>query len=296
MRLEWIDDILAVLDSGSLSGAAERRFLTQSAFTRRVRMIEERIGAPLFDRRRKPVTLMPGVAALEPELRDLSTRLRRLSNALGRAAEQTRAPLRLACQHALTTTVSPRIIAELAVAEEAQVRVRSGNRDDCLLHLLSGGADFALMYEVPGERVPMLPAAFEAVTLGTDSLIPVSTPAAGVPATAGEISVVSYPPDVFLGQLFERTIAPRLPVGLTLIPRAESALTLAVLQFVLSDVGLAWLPQSLVAKHLAAGRLTRWDDLPSQELEIRMIRLPDAQDDRRLAVWRHLQERLPASL
>jgi len=67
MRLEWIDDILAVLDRGSLARAAEKRLLTQSAFTRRVRTIEESIGVALFDRRRKPAALMPGVQALEPE-------------------------------------------------------------------------------------------------------------------------------------------------------------------------------------------------------------------------------------
>ncbi|MGB0438874.1 MAG: LysR family transcriptional regulator, partial [Paracoccaceae bacterium] len=78
MRLDWIDDILAVLDHGSLARAAETRRLTQSAFTRRVRIIEDSIGTPLFDRRRKPVTLMPGVQALAPELRDLSARLHSL--------------------------------------------------------------------------------------------------------------------------------------------------------------------------------------------------------------------------
>ena len=50
MRLEWIDDILAVLESGSLARAAEKRSLTQSAFTRRVRLIEDSIGAELLRR------------------------------------------------------------------------------------------------------------------------------------------------------------------------------------------------------------------------------------------------------
>ena len=68
MQLDWIDDILAVIDTGSLAAAAERRLLTQPAFTRRVRGIEERIGAALFDRSRKPVAVLPGVLALEPEL------------------------------------------------------------------------------------------------------------------------------------------------------------------------------------------------------------------------------------
>lgn len=40
MRLEWPDDILAVAETGSFSEAAERRHLTQSAFSRRIGSIE----------------------------------------------------------------------------------------------------------------------------------------------------------------------------------------------------------------------------------------------------------------
>jgi DNA-binding transcriptional LysR family regulator len=40
MRLEWLDDILAVAQTGSFSEAAQKRHLTQSAFSRRIRTIE----------------------------------------------------------------------------------------------------------------------------------------------------------------------------------------------------------------------------------------------------------------
>ena len=49
MRLEWLEDILAVADAGSLSVAAERRRLTQSAFSRRMQFIEQALGGQLFD-------------------------------------------------------------------------------------------------------------------------------------------------------------------------------------------------------------------------------------------------------
>jgi DNA-binding transcriptional LysR family regulator len=287
MRLEWIDDILAVLDSGSLARAAERRFLTQSAFTRRVRMIEDSIGATLFDRRRKPVTLMPGVAALAPELRDLSVRLRRVAQDLRLSAEQVGRPLTFVCQHAITTTVSPRLVSELTAAGEISVRVRSGNQDECLMLLLSNEADFAIMYEVPGERTPVISQAFESVMLGADMLIPVCAPAIRALATGPEFPIISYPPDVFLGQVFNRTISPRLPVSATITSRAETALTLAMLQFALSEIGIAWLPQSLVSDELARGQLVRVDDLlPAQELEVRMIRLSDETSERSDTIWR----------
>jgi DNA-binding transcriptional LysR family regulator len=289
MRLEWLDDILAVLDTGSLARAAERRFLTQSAFTRRVRMIEQSIGTTLFDRRRKPVTLMPGVQALEPELRELSARLRSLGGALRMSASHTRRRVTFVCQHAITATVSPRVVREIALIGETSVRVRSGNRDDCLMCLVSGEAEFAITYEIPGERAPIIPKAFEAVTLSTDTLVPVCTPALRPAVHSPEIPTVSYPADAFLGQVFDRMIRPRLSMDVLLASRAESALTLAILEFALNDIGVAWLPQSLVADHLARGRLVRLDDfLPTQDLDITMVRLRDDQSDRSLEVWQYL--------
>lgn len=289
MRLEWIDDILAVLDGGSLARAAERRCLTQSAFTRRVRTIEESLGATLFDRRRKPVTLLPGVAALEPELRDLSARLRRVAQDLRQSAEQVRRPLNFACQHAITMTVAPRIVGELTAAGDTSVRVRSGNQDECLMLLLSKEADFAIMYEVPGDRTPATPRAFDACTLGTDRLIPVCPPGLRALAAGPEFPVIGYPPEVFLGQVFNRGIAPRLPDGTTLTTRAETALTLAMLQFTLSEIGIAWLPQSLVGDHLVRGQLVRLDEaLPAQDLIVKAIRLSEEPCERRDRVWRQL--------
>lgn len=289
MRLEWIDDLLAVLDSGSLARAAERRFLTQSAFTRRVRMIEDSIGVTLFDRRRKPVTLLPAVAALEPELRDLSARLRRLKQDLRLSQTQGGRQLVIACQHALTATLLPRKVSELAAAGEASVRIRSSNQDECLMLLLSGEADFVILYTVPGDRVPMIPRAFESVTLGTDKLIPVCAPAMQVLTPQTDVPAVTYPPDVFFGQIFNRFISPRLPNGVAVVSRAETALTLAMLHFATSEIGIAWLPQSLVRDHLKRRKLVSIETvLPAQELIIKMIRLSDEPNERSDRMWQLL--------
>ena len=296
MRLEWIDDILAVLDSGSLSRAAERRFLTQSAFTRRVRLIEDSVGATLFDRRRKPITLMPGIEALEPELRNLSTQLRKLRIALKAAAGLSRGSLSIACQHAITTTVSPWIVRALTSDDGASVRVRSGNRDECLMLLLSRDVDFAVMYELPGARGPLDIQALDVVPLGTDLLMPVCIPSMEAVSRSGQFPVISYPSDVFLGQIFDRMIAPNFSENVSVVTKAETALTLAAYQFALRGIGIAWLPQSIVQNSLDRGELIQLDDvLPSQLLEIRMIRLSEGQSDQSNALWRDLCAALAAS-
>jgi len=289
MRLEWIEDILAVLDCGSLARAAEKRLLTQSAFTRRVQMIENSIGTTLFDRHRKPVTLMPGVQALEPELRHVSGRLHKLRHALKASNDQAGKSLAFVCQHALTTTISPRVVRALTEVGETSVQVHSGNQDECLMRLVSGAADFSIMYAVPEDLQPEPSNAFEALTLGTDMLIPVCAPPIRALVRGAAFPVINYPPEVYLGQIFVRMINPRLPSATTALPVVETALTLAMLQLALNEIGVAWLPLSLVGRHLEQGRLVRLDDiLPAHALIIRMLRMSKDRTGRDDRIWQHL--------
>ena len=291
MQLDWIDDILAVIDTGSLAQAAERRFLTQSAFTRRVRAIEEKLGTRLFDRSRKPVVALPGVRALEPELREMSARLRRLQLNLRVSDSQAGEAFTLVCQHAITATISPWVVRQLTARGEASVRVRSGNRDECLMMLLSGEVEFAMAYEAPDERRQTLVRGLEATALGADQLVPVAAPELAAQAAAGgadHLPLIGYPPDVFLGRVFGQYIVPRLPETTVLSLKAETALTLAALEYALSGIGVAWLPRTLVAGHLTAGRLRHLDGLPEQELSITLTRLAGPQHAHHDALWRDL--------
>jgi DNA-binding transcriptional LysR family regulator len=239
---------------------------------------------------------MPGVVALEPELRDLAARLRRLRQDLRAGASQTRSSVSFACQHAITTTVSPLIVRALTADDGRAVRVRSGNQDECLMQLLAGDVDFAVMYGLPGEQASSLARAFETVPLGSDLLLPVCAPDLQATTAAKKIPVISYPSDVFLGRIFDRCISPFLPVGVTVETKAETALTLAAFQFARSGIGIAWLPQSLVNDALALGQLVRLDDvLPSQMLEIRIIRLSECSDALANADWRAMLAKLGLS-
>jgi len=40
MRPEWFSDLIAIMENDSLNSAAEKRFLSQPAFSRRIRVIE----------------------------------------------------------------------------------------------------------------------------------------------------------------------------------------------------------------------------------------------------------------
>ncbi|GGH24958.1 DNA-binding transcriptional regulator, LysR family [Cribrihabitans marinus] len=278
MRQEWLDDILAVLDAGSFVRAAERRNISQSAFTRRIRTIEAGLGAPLFDRARKPVTLLPALRAQEVEMRRLAADLRSLSETLREAADGSGRSVSLACQHAITTTVSPRLVRALSVAGWGSVRVRSGNRDECQVQLISGEADLVVRYDRPFRSADMAGDAFEAVTLGTERLLPVCAPAILPALDAGRLPAIVYPREVYLGRVVEQEVWPALPPGTILQRKAETALTLAACRYAQDGIGVAWLPQSMVAEDLVSGRLVSPHRAgPEVPLEIRLLRLATPQ-------------------
>ncbi|NCQ23365.1 MAG: LysR family transcriptional regulator [Rhodobacteraceae bacterium CG17_big_fil_post_rev_8_21_14_2_50_63_15] len=284
MRLDWLDDILAVSDSGSLARAAEARHVSQSAFTRRLRAIEDALGAPLFDRRHKPITLLPDIEAHLTEIRTLATQLRHLRDTL---TETTSARgLTLACQHAITTTHSPAIVSILTAQGGRAVRVRSDNRDECLLRLLSGEADLALVYAAPDFAPLSLSRAFDRASLGQERLIPVATPRF---AQQDDLPYIGYPGDVFLGQVMARAILPRVLPSRQLRRRAETALTLAAHEYARRGIGVAWLPAAMVRADLEVSRLISLEStLPALDMDLWMIRLSERADDSWAPDWSRL--------
>jgi DNA-binding transcriptional LysR family regulator len=57
MNLSWLEDFLALAATGHFSRAAEERHMTQPAFSRRIRALEDWLGADLFDRSSQPAQL-----------------------------------------------------------------------------------------------------------------------------------------------------------------------------------------------------------------------------------------------
>lgn len=279
MRLEWLEDVLAVAETGSFQEAADRRRITQSAFSRRIQHIEEQLGVALFDRTRKPVQLLPTTADQRDQIARLANDLRQLVSDLRRGERIASNRVAIASQHALTTSFTPRVVRAIhARHEAAHVRLRSANLDECFSLLLSRQVDIAIVYRLPGEDHPISQSFVETIVIGTDRLVPVvATTAADELArqiAAGELPYISFPPDVFLGGVLDRVVLNRMHHLARPIPKAETALTLAALELAMVGVGVAWVPLSLARSRIDDGRLVDLSaDLPWCQLEVTSVRL-----------------------
>lgn len=290
MRVEWLEDILAVLDTGSLTGAAEKRFVTQSAFTRRIRQIEESVSAELFDRSKKPVKLLDHVCEQESEMRHIVVRMNALRQSFADPATPSSLQVSIACQHTIATTISPKLIRDLTKNGRLNVKVRASNRDNCLMMLLSSEVDFAVIFETPEEALHTEKRNYLYESLGSDWMVPVI--AADYESeflTALDkrnIPMVTYPKEIFLGQLFDTHFLTNMEADYQIIRTAETGLALAALHYTLEGIGVGWLPQSIAANDLTSGRLLDISDrLPKQELHVKIVRLQMAISDLAEEVW-----------
>lgn len=294
MRLEWLEDILAVAETGSFSEAAERRRLTQSAFSRRVQHIEDHVGVPLFDRSRKPVQLRPTTAEQRDQIARLARTLRQLTDDLRRGDRTAGNRLVLASQHALTASWAPRFINTIQ-SENADIflKMKSANLDECFAFVLSRQADIAVVYRRVGEAHPIAATYIETAIIGRDRLIPVFARAHVARLNArfahGELPFIAYPPDVFLGEVMDQIVLPAIQGASHMVPTVETELTLAALELAANGIGVAWVPATLARARIDAGDLADLSaSLPYCDLDVTAVRLADQATPVEATVWEQL--------
>ncbi len=290
MRLEWIDDILAVHDTGSLRAAAEIRFLTASAFTRRIKAIETALGIELFDRSRKPVVLKPHVLELAPEMREAAATLRAIKRNLSNAGSSLDRSVTIISQHTLTVTWAPRLTSLISTDKNLNVRIKSGTKSDCLLSLLKREAQMALVYEARDEPPSLDPDQVERLAIGQEHFVPVArlndNPALEQSLERRHIPLIRYPGVNFLGEVQNRTLNLAARDDLTFSTVAETGLGPAVVAFVKQGIGVGWLPRSIVADELAANDLSLLSDLLGKfTLDIAMLRTKGRASESSEQLW-----------
>ncbi len=292
MRLEWIEDILAVAEHGSFQAACEKRNVSQPAFSRRMRQIELALGVTLFDRTARPARLAVHVHDQLDRMRELSAGLRDLTGALRDTEGTRRRRIVIASQHAIAATSTPEIIGRFADLD-IDTRLRSANRDDCLAQIMTRRADIAFIHDVAGAQEIPGSDFLEIIQIGTEALIPVyASDKLGTlnhSYERGELPVIAYPADVFLGQVQRRVIFPRLTRVGRVRPRLETALTLAALEFARTGFAVAWIPEPLARADVRSGRLVDLSTtLPSILMTLIAARLGDAVSPIVTDVWERI--------
>jgi DNA-binding transcriptional LysR family regulator len=281
MNLSWLEDFLALAASGNFSRAAEERHMTQPAFSRRIRALEEWLGVDLFDRGTQPARLTAAGEWLRPQAEELLARVAALPPQARAQAEASATTLRLAATHALSFTFVPRWLQSLqAHTAGGPIRLVSDALQRCEALLAQRQVQFVIAHAPAGGRGELDAAGVPSVVVGSDLLLPVHAPRAPAQALLG------FSDESGLGRIVRQALGPELAAsGLQVVFTASLASVLKTMA--LEGRGLAWLPESLVREELASNALqvagpAHWR-LP---VEIRLYRDPQALAAHAEAFWR----------
>ena len=119
MDMSWLEDFLALAEQRSFSRAADVRNVTQPAFSRRIRALEDWIGTPLFVRGAQGATLTPAGACLRPQAEDMLRSLHRARRDTRAVGERAMATLSIAATHTLSFTFFPGVDPQARALREA---------------------------------------------------------------------------------------------------------------------------------------------------------------------------------
>ncbi|MGH6627940.1 MAG: LysR substrate-binding domain-containing protein [Burkholderiaceae bacterium] len=298
MNLTWLDDYLALAATGNFSRAAEERCMTQPAFSRRIRALEEWLGVVLFDRTTHPATLTETGLWFRTVADEILARVARVPDEARAVADASSATLRFAATHALSLSFLPAWLRSLESRTTiGAIQLVSDVLQQCEALMLQGRVQFLLCHA--HELVParLDPSNYRSLKIGTDALVPVTAAdASGRPlhrlskVGQGRVPVLAYSAESGLGRLVRALRGAALEEA-----RVETVFT-AHLATVLKTMalqgrGLAWLPMSLIEDELRDGRLVEAGEADWRvEVEIRLFRRQAAEPPAAEAFWRAASE------
>lgn len=148
---DWtlVRSFLAVLDAGSLMGAARQLGAQQPTLSRHVAELEAQLGAPLFERTGRGVTPTALALAIADAARQMGDGADALAQVLAGRRAATGGTVRLTTSHVAAVYLLPPVLAALQVEEPAiQLELVSSNQ---ISNLLRREADIAVRMVRPAQ-------------------------------------------------------------------------------------------------------------------------------------------------
>ncbi|HEX6240458.1 MAG TPA: LysR family transcriptional regulator [Polyangiales bacterium] len=146
MNLERLRVFLQIVDSGTMSAAARAVHLTQPALSRTLKLLEDEVGVPLFERRGRTLVLTAGGRALVPRARALLAASEQLALETRRSAERSYFDVRVGIVDSVATYLFPRTLPALRKAfPELAIKLSTARTSVLLGRVRAGELDLAIV-------------------------------------------------------------------------------------------------------------------------------------------------------
>ena len=209
LSMRQLEVFHAIMETGSISGAALALYVSQPALSRALAHCEDRLGYPLFERAGRRLQPTPEALRLHEAAREVYRGLDRI-NALAQSMGEAGADiLRIAASAMFANSLVPQALTQLMQHRPAlRIDFRTATYDELPDYLLSGQADIGISLVEP--QHPGL----KSRLLGQQNLLcilpashPLADEAAIDPQQLGHTAWIGYPADTPLGRICGQQLA-----------------------------------------------------------------------------------------
>lgn len=276
MELKWLEDFACLANTLSFSRAAEERRITQSAFSRRIKQLEAWLGVTLVSRVTFPAELTKEGKAFLSVAHESIRNFYSTREALQPPKGLKDQILTFSALHTLTVVFFPQWLQNMR-KNFGELRSRmspdKGGIEENISTLMEGEADFLLTYAHASVPFLLDSSRFPYLVLGTERLIPVSSPTPEGPQLDraigrrdGPLAYLSYGDYSFFGVALSKLFASKPSFERKVVH--ENTISIGLKTMALAGWGVAWLPESLIRQELDEGSLVRATSDPSWDIEV----------------------------
>ncbi len=259
MELKWLEDFVCLARVGNFSRASEERNITQPGFSRRIRALEEWLGATLVDRSSYPITLTNYGEKFLPHAEEMLKRCKDIREDFRMMGDRQRDLVRVVALHTISTSWLPeRVAGFLRENSEAHIEVVPSIQglDEHFDTLIGGLAHLLIVFNQDDISVARLEQ--ENLTwsiLDHDVFVPVARGDLAATLHFGgegraDIPFLAYSSFSFSDKVIRKAIA---PIAHRLRVVYENGLSGSLLSVARQGAGVAWVPRRIAQPFLDRG-------------------------------------------
>ena len=274
MEIKWLEDFLCLCETRSFRSAAERRYVSQPAFSRRIRALESWIGVDLVDRSSYPVQLTISGVEFVDAAKQIIAIAYQTRDDIRDTLHQNSQMVTVATHPSLAVTFVPEFVRKLQPdSGRMGCRIRNDmkNSEQYLTALEQGTCDFLICYDHEALEFLVDERKFLSQPIGTEVLIPVVAERTASLMLEDPVPLIQYAPYTRLGKIvaqFARSACGER--SFEIVGEASVAETLKAM--VLSGHGMAWLPESMLHREFADATIERCAQFDSIDVGVKIYR------------------------
>ncbi|MEB3766456.1 LysR substrate-binding domain-containing protein [Acinetobacter sp. MD2] len=255
LEIRWALDLITLDQERSISKAAEKRYISQSAFSRRLQHLEETVGFNLIERHSKDISftelgqiLLTTAHSLQSQLNDSM----HLINQIKQTKENT---IKFAVAHSLVNSFFAEYLRFMPIEEHGvKFEIIAINIGEGLQMLKEGKIDFLVSYSSKTVKQKAQSDSLVAVKIGETEIIPVFAPVNHRQSydLNSDFPLLTYSHHAYLRNLVDKVIEDN-NLNCHILYETDNAENLK--QLVLQGAGVAWLPRITITEELLQQRL-----------------------------------------